>query len=114
MNATRAALVMLVALASPALAQQNQTPGYTDDAGSQRESSPQDKVQHALAGANTTDGTTTGVSGPKSKSGGPPGNTALPDLPTQKLCDSAPQEARQSCLSTVLNKASEPATGVQQ
>jgi len=108
-----AALLVMIVLSAPALAQQNQTPGNSDTGATQSQGGSQGKARHAQAGANTIDGTTTGVSGPKSSSSGPPGNLALPDLPSEKLCDSIPPDLRTDCLSTVLNQAGKPATGVQ-
>ncbi len=100
-------LALLFASAMPTTAQQNQTPGFLDsDAGSRNEAAP------AQAGANTTDGTTSGVSGPKSDSGDPPGNRSLPDLPAEALCENFEDEVHANCLSTVLGRAHEPATGV--
>jgi hypothetical protein len=107
MKAALAILAFTLALASPALAQQNQAPGFLGSEGEGGGS-----ARPAQAGANTTDGTTTGVSGPKSDDGGPPGNLTLPDLPSESLCKDMSDDVRTNCLSTVLNRA--PATGAPQ
>ena len=107
MKACLLSLGLLLFVATPAIAQQNQTPGFLDsDDGTRNQAVP------AQTGANTTDGTTSGVSGPKSESGDPPGNRSLPDLPTEALCENFNEEVRANCLSTVLGRAQEPATGV--
>ncbi len=107
MKACLLSLGLLLTVATPAIAQQNQTPGFLDsDEGTRNKAVP------AQAGANTTDGTTSGVSGPKSDSGEPPGNRSLPDLPAEALCNDFNEEMRANCLSTVLGRAREAATGV--
>ncbi len=107
MKAGPVAFALLLVCAGFAMAQQNQTPGFLDsDAGSRNKAVP------AQSGANTTDGTTSGVSGPKSDSGDPPGNRSMPDLPAETLCKDFNAEVRANCLATVLGRAHEPATGV--
>lgn len=91
-------------LAGPALAQQNQTPGDTNSGGtSQSAASGKTAAQGAQSGANTSDATTTGASGPQKKSSGPPGAIALPPLPSEKLCSNYTGDVKTACLSTTTN-----------
>ena len=104
----RTALLFFAAvmMASPALAQQNQMPGDTNAGGDSRSASGTTAAHAAQAGANTSDATTTGASGPSNKKAGKPAAIALPPLPTDKLCGSYEGEVQAACLSTVLNKTS--------
>lgn len=102
-----AVLTLCLFLAGPALAQQNQTPGDTDAGGNSRvETGGAGRVQAALSGANTSDATTTGASGPSAKKGGSPGKITLPPLPSGTLCETYAGEVRIACLSTTLNEGS--------
>lgn len=98
MRSLSLALIVLWLGAVPAASQQNQTPGDTTAGGNNTDSKP----STAQAGANTTDGTTTGSSGPQKKESGPPGDRALPPLPSAELCASYKGEVRAACLSTVM------------
>lgn len=97
-------VLMIYALAAPGLAQQNQTPGDTNAGGQSRsEASGLTAALGAQSGANTSDATTTGASGPKKKGSGPPGGLALPPLPSDALCAAYQGEVLAACLSTTLN-----------
>lgn len=101
------ALLLVLAWAiSPASAQQNQTPGDLTAGGNLQSS--------AQAGANTTDGTTTGSSGPQKQQSGPPGNLELPSLPSEELCESYDGEVQAACLVTVTNETAPANNGAQQ
>jgi len=110
-------LIMFLAafgLAAPAFAQQNQMPGDSDAGGnSQVGVSGQTAAHAALSGANTSDATTTGSSGPRKKASGPAGGLGLPPLPSADLCKSYEGDVRAACLSTTTNTA-ENATGAAQ
>jgi hypothetical protein len=93
---------MALATISQAMAQQNQTPGDMTAGGT---SQPESSAASAQAGANTTDGTTTGSSGPKEPESGPPGDLELPPLPSAKLCDSYEGAVRGACLLTATNES---------
>lgn len=102
MTTTRMAWLAVVGLAflisadAPAFAQANQ--GYREPENQQPgQAAPRNKkAQVAQVGANTTDATTTGSSGPQKQGGGGP-----PKAPEQSLCDGVGQEARAACLQTV-------------
>jgi len=97
-------ILALVLLIPPAAAQQNQTPGDTDAGGNSRaEASGLTAAHSAQAGANTSDATTTGASGPANKKASKPGPIALPPLPSEKQCSGYEGDVRAACLSTVLN-----------
>ena len=99
----RLILVASLVLAGPVLAQQNQTPGDTNAGGDSRsEASGLTAATAAQSGANTSDATTTGSSGPRSKKSGPPGDLALPPLPTDKLCNSYTGDVQAACLFTTM------------
>lgn len=99
-----ALFVIALCLASPALAQQNQMPGDTNAGGDSR--SVSGSAAHAAqAGADTSDATTTGASGPSNKKAAKPAAIALPPLPSEKLCSGYKGDLQAACLSTVLNKA---------
>ena len=65
--------------------------------GGQQQESGAEKV---LVGAGTTNGTTTGASGPQDKGG------SGPTEPSASLCDDFKGEVRQACLGVVLGAAS--------
>lgn len=106
-NLIAGATAMLVALAvaSGALGQGN--PTANTGVGRGTSGSGQDAAggaaQTAQQGANTTDGTTTGVSGPDVPSAGPPGVIEPPGPPTPSLCDDwRGTPAYETCLGKVL------------
>jgi hypothetical protein len=104
-------LLMLAFGIAPAAAQQNQTPGDLTAGGA---SQSERTAASAQAGANTTDGTTTGSSGPKKQQSGPPGNLELPPLPSAKLCESYDGDVQLACLATVTNGSAAAVNGAQQ
>lgn len=112
---TRGTIVVLtLLLAGPALAQQNQTPGDTNAGGNSRaETGTTSGIQAALSGANTSDATTTGASGPSAKKNGAPRRITLPPLPSEKLCDGYQGEVHDACLSTTLNQGPIPSGAAQ-
>ncbi|MBJ6127010.1 hypothetical protein [Microvirga splendida] len=96
MNVARHSLVMAflalsTAAAMPALAQDssNRSGNRSNDNSSTAQQSEvgKPKVQAAQVGAGTTNGSTTGTSGPKSNSGNAPGQIQVPPLPNPSLCD---------------------------
>lgn len=103
-----AILLFAVVLASTpfAVAQQNQTPGDLNAGGSSGGEGGGSKASKAQAGANTTDGTTTGSSGPKPKQNWPPGNLALPPLPSPELCNAYTGPVQSACLATATEAGS--------
>lgn len=105
----RACLLILgLCIATPALAQQNQMPGDSNAGGDSRSVSGTTAAHAAQAGADTSDATTTGASGPANKKAGKPGAIALPPLPSEKLCSTYSGEVQAACLSTALNKETAP------
>ena len=104
------ALLAATAFASPAIAQQNQTPGDTTAGGSSESSATTNqpgKAQTAEAGADTVDSATTGSSGPKKKKKpGPPGDIEAPPLPSPELCGSFEGSVKSACLFTVTGQPS--------
>ena len=93
---------------SPAKAQDQQPASSEQGQGGSGESgqSGQPKAQVAHVGAGTTDGSTTGVSGPEETA--PAGEISLPPLPSEDLCKSyADTPAYQSCLGVVLRQQAE-------
>ena len=97
---TLAALLALglVMAADPALAQGGGAAG-------QPESTPESHPLIAQAGAGTTDGTTTGDSGPQKKGGSGPTQSDA------SLCSDYQGVVRSYCLYTVLKEADHPAGG---
>lgn len=102
-----AVLLALMIVGAPAWAQQNQTPGDTT-AGGDGAVGASSKARTAQSGANTTDGTTTGSSGPEEPGGGPPGDLELPPLPSADLCSSYEGEVQADCLATTLYQRPQP------
>ena len=102
------ALLAFMAIGSPAFAQQNQTPGDTTAGGGAVDGAETSNALTAQSGANTTDGTTTGSSGPKDPGGGPPGDLSLPPLPSTDLCGSYLGHVQAACLATTLYQRLEP------
>ena len=98
-----APIAAFVLSAPPALAQRGGGPG-----GQQQESGSSGTNgkggQIAQVGAGVTDGTTTGVSGPKHGSGG----SGEPPLPQASLCDSYSGDVQQACLDVVLRQGAKP------
>jgi hypothetical protein len=91
MRATAALLCATVALAATAaFPQRGGGPGGQQSG----QASTAPEGQTAMAGAGTTNGSTTGVSGPDGGGG--------PRMPEASLCDSYQGEAHQYCLWTVL------------
>jgi hypothetical protein len=97
-----AALLAFLVMGTASWAQQNQTPGDTTAGGGADDGVSSSKARTAQSGANTTDGTTTGSSGPEEPGGGPPGDLALPPLPSADLCSSYQGEVQAACLATTL------------
>jgi hypothetical protein len=95
------ALATAIAFASPALAQRGGGPGGQQLHGGHH-------PQTAQVGAGTTNGTTTGFSGPK-KGGG----SKKPAKPDASLCEDYQGEVRQSCLSVAVGMANGAAGGAQ-
>ena len=111
-----ASLLLAAGLASTpaAVAQQNQTPGDQNAGGSSGgEDNSGSKANTAQAGANTTDGTTTGSSGPKPKQGGTPGNLTLPPLPSPEFCNAYAGPVQSACLATVTEETAGSLNGGQ-
>lgn len=114
---TLPALLCMLALATPAvsLAQGNQG-GGTDQAGrssgqSQQQGRPpgRSEAQSAPVGAGTTDGTTTGVSGPSDPAAGTARANELPPLPGPALCDGYEDtDAYPWCMAVVLRGSEVP------
>jgi hypothetical protein len=116
MNETKALFLMLslhalgsIMLAAPATSQQNLGGNLGQDRRQSENPSGQGEVgkpsaQTAQVGAGTTNGTTTGYSGPKEATASAPGQNEVPPLPRPELCEpyrNTPQ-AYQSCLRVVL------------
>lgn len=71
----------------------------------QQGANDQDQGYVAQVGAGTTNGTTTGYSGPQSKASKKPGENATPPLPSDKLCKSYEGTAiHEQCLDRVLRR----------
>lgn len=103
-----ALLIAALCLASPAVAQQNQVPGDTNAGGNSSEVSGMTAAHAAQAGADTSDATTTGASGPANRKAAKPAAVALPPLPSEKLCSTYSGDVQAACLSTVTNKGAAP------
>ena len=91
------------ALSTPALAQRGGGPGGQQQ-GSGSAGTNGKGAQIAQVGAGTTDGTTTGVSGPTG-GGGPAG---MPPPPRASLCDSYSGDVQKACLDVVLRQGDKP------
>lgn len=112
-SSTWTSLIAAVLLAVPfqslltsSVMAQDQQPSSQQGQQGQGGQSGQPKAQVAHVGAGTTDGSTTGVSGPEETA--PAGEISLPPLPSEDLCKSyADTPAYQSCLGVVLRQQAE-------
>lgn len=97
-------LLILSLLASgPSLAQGNQGAQNLSQSNRSGQSQQGGKAQTAQVGAGTTNGTTTGYSGPKDSAEAKPGEVQVPPLPSPELCQFYQNSpAYQACLLKVL------------
>ncbi|WP_230530871.1 hypothetical protein [Microvirga roseola] len=87
----------LLTMPVPAIAQQNLGGSLSQDR--QGGSGQSTQAETAQVGAGTTNGTTTGYSGPKDSTSDVRGENTLPPLPGPQLCDAyRDQPFYQSCL----------------
>lgn len=92
-----AAALALLPTTAPAIAQQNLGGSLSQDR--QGSSGQSTQTEIAQVGAGTTNGTTTGYSGPKDSTSDVRGENTLPPLPGPQLCDAyKDQPFYQSCL----------------
>lgn len=91
------------ALLTGAAAQEEQRSSATNQDQGSDEAEPGAQAAVAQVGAGTTDGSTTGYSGPQSNAGVVPGENSLPPLPSDDVCEPyRDTPAYQSCLGVVL------------
>ena len=107
-----ATLLSQAAAITAALAQGNDSStsaaqGRRGETGQESGSGGKGPVAHV--GAGTTNGSTTGVSGPTGNGSAPPGEVQLPPLPNPSLCDAyRGMPAYRGCLWVVLRQGGQP------
>lgn len=98
---------VLTAFSDPSMAQDGQqsSPANSGDSAGAEDEFGKPKAQVAQVGAGTTNGSTTGFSGPESNVQAAPGENSLPPLPSANMCEPyRDTPAYEACLWVVLRQ----------